>query len=240
MTIRKFTDKVGRDGFAMQSKFRVDFVLPPILMTENNAATIEDLSLYCQMTTLPKVMLNTENIKTYGPARQYAYGRSGGETIPMLFYVDRNMKIKRFFDLWMEKIHSLKNFHLSYYDEYTTEIKITQLDNQGNDVYSVVLVGAFPKDMNDLQLSADTTKPHSLDMNIAFWYWTPIDVAGVRDDYILNTVLGGIFNLYQFNSLENFIQAGTDYAASKITDKVRGLIGNADLGKFTSPLNKLF
>lgn len=240
MTIRKFIDKVGRDGFALQSKYRIDITLPPILMTENNAVTVEDLSLYCSMATLPKVMLNTNDIKTYGPARQYVYERSGGETTPMLFYIDRNMHIKRFFDLWVEKIHSLKNFHLSYYDEYTTEIKVTQLDNQGNDVYSVVLVGAFPKTVNDLQLSADATSPHSLDVNIAFWYWTPIDVAGVRDDYFMNTFLGGIFNKYQlpFNKVEDLIQWGTDVAASKVTDKIRGLIGGQDLGKFIAPFNK--
>lgn len=241
MTIRKFMDKVGRDGIALQSKYRVDFIIPPILLGEDTSATTEDLSLYCTMATLPKVMLNTNTIKTYGPARQYAYERSGSETTPILFYVDRNMNIKRFFDLWVERIHSLKNFHLSYFDEYATEIKITQLDQQGNDVYSVVLVGAFPKTINDLQLSADTTQPHSLDVNFAYWYWTPIDVDGVRDDYFWNTFLGGIFNKYQlpFNKVEDLVQWGTDYAGSKVTDKIRSLGVYQDLGKFISPFNKL-
>lgn len=241
MTIKKFMDKVGRDGIALQSKYRIDFIVPPILLGEDVPATAEDLSLYCTMATLPKVMLNTNTIKTYGPARQYAYERSGSETTPILFYVDRNMNIKRFFDLWIEKIHSLKNFHLSYYDEYVTEIRITQLDNQGNDVYSVVLVGAFPKTVNDLQLSSDITQPHSLDVNFAYWYWTPVDVNGVRNDYVMNTFLGGItdnLNL-PFNRVETLISMGTEYAGAKVSDKLSSLGVYQDLSKFTSPLNKL-
>lgn len=240
MTLRRFMDKVGRDGIALQSKYRVDFMLPPILLTENNSATTDDLSLYCNMATMPRTTLLTSNVKTYGPARQYAYARSAEESTPMLFYIDRNMQIKRFFDLWVEKIHSLKNFHLSYFDEYATEIKITQLDHQGTDVYSIVLVGAFPKMVNDLQLSADTTQPHSLDVNFAYWYWTPVDVNGVRDDYFWNTFLGGMFNKYQlpFNKVEDIVQWGTDYASRKVTDKIRSLGVYQDLGKFIAPFNK--
>lgn len=52
MTLRRFMDKVGRDGIALQSKYRVDFMLPPILLAENNSATTDDLSLYCNMATL--------------------------------------------------------------------------------------------------------------------------------------------------------------------------------------------
>lgn len=192
--LTKFIEKVGKDGIALQSKYRVDISIPQSLLaaTMIGSYTTEDISLYCHMTSIPKVSMNTSNIKTYGPARQYAYERSSSESIPMLFYVDRDMKIKKFFDVWMDKIHSLKNFHLSYYNDYATDIKITQLDNQGKDVYSVILNGAFPKTINDLQLSANSSEPHSLDVNFAYWYWTPVEVVGdIRMDSGINNLLLG-------------------------------------------------
>lgn len=183
----KFIKKISEDGVALKSRFRVDFSLPPILYTEEKPTDLESISLYCNMTTFPKVAFNTGEIKTYGPSRTYVHSRNSGESAPFIFYVDENMNIKRFFELWVNRIHSLANFHLSYYDEYTTDITVTQLDSVGNDVYSCVLIGAFPKVINDLELSSDSqSRPHALDVDISFWYWASIDPrTGMRQDEIV-------------------------------------------------------
>lgn len=183
----KFIEKISKDGVALKSRYRVDFAIPPIMFNEDVPTDLQSLTLYCNMTTLPKVMLNTGEIKTYGPTRQYVHSRNSGESVPFIFYIDEKMNIKRFFEMWVNKIHSLTNFHLSYYDEYATDITITQLDLGGNDVYSCVLIGAFPKTLNDMELSSDSqSRPHTLDVDMSFWYWSPVDMrTGMRTDEIV-------------------------------------------------------
>ena len=54
------------------------------------------------MASLPPVNISTKSFKIFGPTYQRPFGAEyGGEGISFTFHVDRDMKVKTFFDDWM-------------------------------------------------------------------------------------------------------------------------------------------
>lgn len=178
MSLSKFITEVGKSGLATQAKFRVEFTIPEVLDTPENRFFVENLNMYCKYTQFPKIQYNTGSIKTYGPPRQYAIERSSNESVPLTFYVDGNMEVKRFFDQWAKKVQDLRHFHISYYDDYVSDLRIIQLDKNDNDIYSIVIREAFPKVVYDLSGdSSGGNTPHELTVDFAYWYWVEEDVV---------------------------------------------------------------
>lgn len=187
MSLNKFITEVRKHGLATQAKFRVEFTFPESLMSSlDNRVFLKRIGMYCKYTQFPKIQYNTSPIKTYGPPRQYAFERSSNESVPITFYVDGKMELKKLFDRWAKKIQDTRHFHMSYYDDYVSDIRIIQVDKEDNDVYSIIIRDAFPKVVYDLSGDASGgNSPHELTVDFAYWYWTEEDaISKVAGDDI--------------------------------------------------------
>lgn len=94
--------------------------------------------------------------------------------VTMVVHIDKDMAIKEYFETWMEGIaqmYGTENVR-SDPEEYKAEIHVEQLDNSGSPIKTYKLNGAWPKQMNSIELShdsQDTLEDLSVDFAIDTW-----------------------------------------------------------------------
>jgi hypothetical protein len=170
--LNNFISEVSRRGVSRSNRFEVQ-ITPPTSLTDL-ADDGRLVNLYCDITNLPGMSIITKALRLYGPAYQRPISSEfNGEAINMTFYLDRDMRIKAFFDAWMFRTVNPNSFNVNYAEDYTTTIKISQLDENDNATYSVYLEKAFPRAMSLVDLSAGATNQAGrLNMTFAYRKWT--------------------------------------------------------------------
>jgi hypothetical protein len=170
--IDTFRTEINRSGIAKSNKFEVQILPPASLQGFNNESRL--VSLYCDITNLPGMSITTKGLKLYGPTYQRPISSEfNGEGINMTFYLDEGMNVKAFFDAWMFKTVNPNSFNVSYAEDYIAKIKISQLDENDKETYSVYLEDAFPRAMSLVDLSAGATNQASrLNMTFAYRRWS--------------------------------------------------------------------
>jgi hypothetical protein len=172
--LSQFLSQSRRDSFARVNRFEV-FILPPLALSRNRDAI--SVSLYCEMASLPPVNISTKSFKIFGPTYQRPFGAEyGGEGISLTFHVDRDMKVKKFFDEWTAKVVDPDSGLVGYQEEYTTTIRLRQLDEQDTVTYGIELTEAFPRSVNLLELNNSAqNQTHRLNVLFAYRYWKDTD-----------------------------------------------------------------
>lgn len=183
----RFRSRVFKDSLARTNRFEVLINMPPGLTGSTRTAG-ELVSLYCEQASLPSQSITAKAFKTFGPSHQRPISTEyGGEGIALSFHVDRDMKVRKFFENWMNIIVDPNSFTVNYQRDYITTIAIRQLDEQENVTHEIELLEAFPRSMNIMELNnASTNQTHRLNIIFAFRYWknkdrnsqaTPIDIS---------------------------------------------------------------
>lgn len=162
---------LGRSSLARVNRFEVD-INAQFVPGESRL-----VSLYAEQANIPLLNIFTKPLKIFGPAHQRPItSEYGGEGLAMTFHVDRDMKVRRFFEDWMHKIVDPDTFTVGYQSEYATTINIRQLDDRNNVVYEVQLLEAFPRNMNIMELNnAASNQTHRLTVLFAYRYWVNLD-----------------------------------------------------------------
>lgn len=165
-----FLATVSRESFARTNRFEV-FVVPPAGLRNNSYGDL--VSLYVEQASFPLLNIATKQFKIFGPTYQRPItSEYGGEGISLTFHVDREMRVKKFFEDWMHIIIDPVTFEVSYQSEYTTKILIRQLDEQENVTHEIELLEAFPRNMNLMELNnSSTNQTHRLNILFAYRYW---------------------------------------------------------------------
>lgn len=165
-------------GLAEQNKFEMIITAPPAISSEVNLA--RRVSMYCEISNFPPLNMMVRQLNIYGPLHQRPVSMDyGGDGLAASFYVDNNMEIKQFFDLWMLSVVNRYTHEVSYQANYVTNIQISQLNRANNSVYAVELEEAFPRSMNlmDLNMAAQN-QMHRLTVVFAFRKWNVINLQG--------------------------------------------------------------
>lgn len=183
------------------------------------------LGLYCDQVQLPGLNYNTAANITYGESREIPYGRMF-DTLTMSFYVDNNMKIKRFFDRWLYSIQNPKDRTFNYYNDYVKSIQIVVEDLENNEKYSIMLRECYPKTVGSIALDYTSKDIMKLTVTMAYKYWEPIPLFNEAElDYVGNEVFGikpeslGIFNGIASNAL-GLVE---NYGVTLLQNKLIGL-----------------
>lgn len=202
--LQKFVSE-SKQGFARTNRFEVLITPPPIL---NKKSDSELVSIFAEVSNLPPLNINVRPFKTFGPLHQRPIGSDyGGDGLSMTFHLDSGMKVKRFFDDWMENIVSrgvngYPQFTVRYQSDYITSIILRQLSPSGgslgpgsvNDLstsnpvnnpggeddvsYEVELLEAFPRSMNLVEFNnAAQNQTQRLTIVFAYRYWRRTDVT---------------------------------------------------------------
>ena len=169
--ISEFKTQVTSEGLARQNRFEV-LILPPSSLS-TLTRTSRTVSLFCDAAMLPGMSITTKQLKSFGPAYQRPVSAEyGGDAINLVFHIDTDMRIKAFFDTWMNSIVDPKSFVVAYQEDYITQIEIRQLDENNNVTYSVKLIDAFPRATNMMDLNnSSNNQSHKLSVVFAYRKW---------------------------------------------------------------------
>lgn len=173
-SLEKFRGEVlGKSGAGLSrtNRFEVIITPPAKLAARFNDSYLS--SLYVEQATIPSLNLGTKSLKIFGPSYQRPFSSEyGGEGISITFHVDRNMKIRKFFEEWMHVIVDPNSFTVGYQEEYIADVFIRQLDEQNNVTHEIKLIEAFPRSMNMMELNnSSNSQTHRLNILFAYRYW---------------------------------------------------------------------
>lgn len=170
---KSLKDFIGnvKDGLARNSHYSVFFNKPGVVASnlyENS--TMERMLMFCEQTQLPGLNIATTQIRTYGEVRETPYERMF-DPVNFNFYVDKEMKVKMFFDEWINGIQNSYTRTMNYYDDYTTNIEIIVYDVANYSRYKVTLYEAYPKAVNAIQLDYNNKDVMRLGVTMQYKYW---------------------------------------------------------------------
>ena len=173
-SIDSFRSKIFQDSLARTNRFIVEIIPPPAL-SRGGASDI--ISLYCEQAAIPQLSISTKQQRIFGPAHQRPQTSDyGGDGLPMIFHVDRDMKVRKFFEDWLHLIVSPNDFTVSYQEDYISTINIKQLDERENITHNIQLIEAFPRNITNMELNhASQNQTHRLNVLFAYRYWVRME-----------------------------------------------------------------
>jgi len=92
--------------------------------------------------------------------------------VSMTCHMDQKMDIKTYFETWMDGIANMDTNVRTDPEFYQASIQVEQLDGVGGTVKAWELTGAWPKQMNAIEVShdnTDTLEDLSIDFAITSW-----------------------------------------------------------------------
>jgi len=180
-SIEDFRSAIFTDSLARTNRFEVLITTAPkaYQFRENSNW---NLSLYCEMASLPPVNISTKSFKIFGPSYQRPFGAEyGGEGISFTFHVDRDMKVKTFFDDWTSIVVDPVSGLVGWQEDYVIDMYIRQLDEQENITYEIKLIDAFPRSVNLLELNNSAqNQTHRLNVLFGYRTWESLSQASRR------------------------------------------------------------
>lgn len=161
------------DGAGLARNNRFEVIIAPPRGLSGRGAESELASLYVEQASVPLLNIFAKPFKIFGPTYQRPItSEYGGEGMPITFHVDRDMRIRRFFEDWMHLIVDPVRFTVGYQENYISDIFIRQLDEQNNITNEIKLIEAFPRNINLMDLNNNSSnQTHRLNVLFAYRYW---------------------------------------------------------------------
>lgn len=182
-TIMNFVSYVNQaKGLAKPTRFRVEIGLQKLLasdltqFTEFQVHDADRLAFFCDRAELPGRAFNASQVRNYGPFFKMPY-QTQYQDMMLEFYVGQDLKEKKFFDAWFAAIEDPITRNFSYYNNYTTDIVISQLTEDSMEVvdspYQITLINAWPAVMQTMNLDYSATDSfHKLQIVFNYLRWT--------------------------------------------------------------------
>lgn len=180
----------GKDGVGILSPARYDIVISPgtvmggghISGSSNNIQAMKRLSKSCEAAAFPGRSVSTQPNRIMGPVREMPYESLYSGDLDLTFRVGQDMFERKFFEFWMDTIVNHSTNKMSYYDDYTRDIFITQLGPDDSIVYKIKVMECYPKAINAIDLGFDKTDEYTRQsVSIAFREYEVISSNIVSD-----------------------------------------------------------
>jgi len=137
----------------------------------SNASLTRYLALQCESTELPGKVLQTADVKVYGPSFKVPYQTQYNDA-SFTFLCTNDFYERKLFDRWLEAIMPTDTNNLRFpkgdRTRYMTNIKIIQYDEFIKQIYAVELQDAFPIGVAAQQLSWSEDNFHRLTAQFAY------------------------------------------------------------------------
>lgn len=145
--------------------------LPAGQSKTSNASISRYLALQCETAQLPGKVLQTADVKIYGPTFKVPYQKQF-DNATLGFLCTNDFYERKLFDQWIDAImpSSTNNLRYARDDEtrYLTNIKIIQYDDFIKQIYAVELIDAFPIAVASQDLSWSDDGFHRLSIQFAY------------------------------------------------------------------------
>ena len=176
-SLENFRAEVLNRGLAKANRFEVIIVPPKCVASAGDVRLISMMAENCQ---LPTTRIITAQQRIFGPPTNHPQSAEyGGDNMTVQFYLDREMTVKRFFDVWVDGIVDRTRNTVYYQDNYLSQgMTISQLDEQDRAVYGVKFMDLFPIAVNPVQLDHNQANTVSR-LTVTFAYRRWVDVTAV-------------------------------------------------------------
>ena len=183
-SIDNFKSEVFSRGLAKQNRFEVE--LPTIAGWEQEGKLA---SLFCEIASFAPIAIIPRSMRIQGPIYQRGTSVDYGGNISLTFYVDREMLIRRYFEVWTKSIIEPATFNVGYHSDYAKKIVLRQLDDKNLEVYNMTLIDAFPLAIGIQELNHSATSQfHRLTVSFSYRYWESYDIK--NDSYYTASISG--------------------------------------------------
>lgn len=174
-TITNFLAAVKTSGLSKPNRFEV-IIDNPICLLQSNFG--REVGMFADNAFLPQTRILTSRQQLFGPPEFFPVGVDyGGDNMGINFIVDREMKVKSYFDTWVDGVvnrtPSNQAWHTTKYrDNYVTTMTINQLDESDRVTYSVTCYELFPVSVNPLILDNNLANTvHKLNVTFSYRRW---------------------------------------------------------------------
>jgi len=175
--VQNIIGTVNKSGVAKSSNYEVLFTLPAGTTFTTGQ---EDLRLRAESVSIPSRSIASMAYRTYGQAREVGYSAIYSP-ISVSFLLSEDLRERLIFTAWQDLIVGPhrdsqfafdSDFEIGYYDNYTTDITINFFDDKGDKTYTLSMIEAYPKTVNELGLSYGTKDALRLAVQFQYRYFT--------------------------------------------------------------------
>jgi hypothetical protein len=173
-TIENFKTKLGAG--ARSNYFRVSLSFPKGVDTGLETPE-EDFSILCTAAVLPGTKpVETEDLNFFGETMKIDNGKGPSEPVTFTFKNTEDMKLRKAFEKWKNLIQAKKTGVRGAPEEYkVNNIYIAQLDRFKKPTYQVKLVGFFPTETAQLDLTNEEKAVSGTEITCAYDYWEEVE-----------------------------------------------------------------
>lgn len=200
-TYQNFMAFVRGNGLARQNRFYVDMGVPKVLADLNGmrgVQTSDTKDFFIKGASIPGVAVSSETVRLTGEAIEVPYDRTFSQ-ITLTFYVDVNLKVRRYFDMWIDKIQNPSSRVMSFYGDYITNISLFVLDINDKQRYRMTCFECWPKSVGALTVDNEQSGIMTMDITFEFRnYRTGMmavqdyQIVADRQQRMLNKKVGGL------------------------------------------------
>jgi hypothetical protein len=180
--LQQFLTDIKKRDFAFQSKYKV--TLPQAVGISNQSIEVsnipvESMQRYCESADFPGMNWDMKPFHLMGPTFHRPTDVSYSGMIRLVFMMDQDFGIRKYFENWMKIICDPIGFSFYYPSTYMSSgVIIKQLKHRGQDltgkdigVYSIRLIDAFPVSLETMMAQAGSRDMHRLVVTFAFERW---------------------------------------------------------------------
>lgn len=190
-----------------------------------NPAITRYLSLQCESAELPGKVLQTADVKIYGPTFKVPYQTQYSD-INFSILCTNDFYERKLFDKWLECIMPTDTNNLRFpkgnTSRYMTNVKIIQYDELIKQIYAIELIDAFPIGISSQPLSWGEEGFHRLTVQFAYQKY--------------RVLYEGNYDITQ-TALQLFGEKFIDFSEG-ISKKVSGVVGSAE-NKVVNTIRKI-
>jgi len=223
--IQKFVAQVKTGGLARTNRYAV-LITPPQKLSFQN---LENIMLFCDQVQLPGANYSTVQNRIYGEFREVPYEKLY-DSLTLSFYVDNDMRVKEFFDNWMNQISNPVLRSFNYYNNYIGKMSIQVQDLNDKKKYHMEIFECYPKNISTIQMDYASKDVMKLTVQMQYKYWLASPVSELASGEAVSDSLLDKFtkNFNNFQSTLNDIlgpKLGNAITGSAITYGVTKLPG---------------
>jgi hypothetical protein len=144
-----------RTGWFKLTRFAVRFNLPPIfsgreLFDQRLTDVPRDLTFLCEAAEVTGRGLQTMDVRYYGPSMKYPFNSQYND-LNVTILCRKEMKEKKFFDYWLNKINPTSTYDFNFLSEYSSDLDIYVYGEDMESNYHQTCLRAYPLNVAPIQ-----------------------------------------------------------------------------------------
>lgn len=157
-----------KNNFRDGARANLFYYKPAVPALVQNDVGLEKMTYLVKSTSLPMRSLEEVLVQWQGFDFPFA-GKSTFSEFTMTFNVDREAKVKKTFENWINLIHNPETNTYALTEMYMIDQRIQLLGYQGEVVLEYKLHNAWPRESGPIELSYDSTEIATFDVT---WRYT--------------------------------------------------------------------